>query len=53
MFWRLNTGFLVAGMVAFGGYLAAKKDLPRTVRVLNVCAVVVAAMITIQGLLMP
>ena len=53
MFWRLNICAFVAGMVAFGAYLAAKKDLARTMGVLNVCVVVAAVAITLQGLLMP
>ena len=53
MFWRLNIGAFVAGMVAMGVYPAAKTNLPQTMRVLNVCTVVVAVMIGVQGIFMP
>ncbi len=53
MFWRLNIGVFVAGMVAFPAYMAARADLTRTLRVLYVCSLVVAAMIGFQGLFMP
>jgi hypothetical protein len=53
MFWRLWIGVYVAGMVAPLVYLAAKSDLPRTMRVLGTCVIVVAVMVGVQGLLMP
>jgi hypothetical protein len=53
MFWRLNVGAYVAGMVAMLTYVAATRDLARTVRALSVAVVVAAAMSAIQGLFMP
>lgn len=53
MFWRLSVGAYVAGMTAPLVYLAARKDLARTVRVLSVAVVVVAGANLVQGLLMP
>ncbi len=53
MFWRLAVGAYVAGMVAPVAYAAARKDQARTMRVLSGCVVVVAALIGLQGLLMP
>lgn len=53
MFWRLGVGVYVAGMVAVLAYMAARANLARTVRVLGTTVVVVAAMIGLQGLLMP
>jgi hypothetical protein len=40
-------------MIALGTYRAAKADLARTMRVLNVCVIVVAVMIGVQGVFMP
>jgi hypothetical protein len=53
MSWRLWIGVYIAGMVAPLVYLAAKTDLPRTMRVLGTCVIVVAVMVGVQGLLMP
>jgi hypothetical protein len=53
MFWRLNVGAFVAGIVAPGAYFAASRDLARTMRMLNVCVLAAAAMIMVQGLFMP
>ncbi len=53
MFWRLGVGLYVAGMVAPFGFLVARADMQRAVRVLTGGAVVVAAMITLQGLFLP
>jgi hypothetical protein len=53
MFWRLGIGVYVAGMVAPLAYVAARKDQARTLRVLSGCVLAVAAMIGLQGLLLP
>jgi hypothetical protein len=53
MFWRLSIGGYFAGMVAFVVYLAARRNLARTIQTLDVLVLVVAAMITVQGLLLP
>ena len=53
MFWRLGIGAYVAGMVTPLAYLAAREDLARTMRVLSGCVLATAAMIGVQGLLMP
>ncbi len=53
MFWRVDIGLYVAGMVAILAYAAARRDLPRTTRVLSVSVLVVGAMAAVQGLLMP
>jgi len=53
MFWRLAIAGYVAGMVAPLAYIAARRDLARTTRVLCASVFVVGAMIGIQGLLMP
>ncbi|MGO8993042.1 MAG: hypothetical protein ACLQVI_06925 [Polyangiaceae bacterium] len=53
MFWRLTAAGYVAGMVATLAYVAARRDLARTTRVLCASVFVVGAMIGIQGLLMP
>ncbi len=53
MFWRLGVGVYVAGMVSVLAYMAASRDLVRTIRVLYVGVFVVGAMIGVQGLLMP
>jgi hypothetical protein len=53
MFWRLAIGTYFAGMVVPLGYVAARLDLTRTMRVLSVLAYVVAALITVQGLCLP
>jgi len=53
MFWRLGVAGYVAGMVGALAYLAARRDLPRTIQVLCTSVLVVGAMIGVQGLLMP
>jgi hypothetical protein len=53
MFWRLGIGVYVAGMVAPLVYLAARRDLARTTRALSASVLVVGALISIQGLLLP
>jgi hypothetical protein len=53
MFWRLNIGAYVAGMATPLLYMAADWNLARTVRVLSASVFAVAAMIAIQGLLLP
>ncbi len=53
MFWRLGIGSYVAGMVAFGVYFLARRDLARTVRVVGVATLVVGAIIAVQGLFLP
>ena len=53
MFWRLNVGLFIAGMVAFPAALAARRNLERTLRVLLVMAQVAAVMIALQGILLP
>jgi len=53
MFWRLAIGAYVGGLVAPLAYVAARKDLARTMRVLGACVLPVAILIGVQGLLMP
>ncbi len=53
MFWRLLIGTYAAGMVAPLVFTVATRDLARTIKVLSVAALVVAAMIGGQGLLLP
>ena len=53
MFWRLAVGGYIAGMIVPLGYVAARKDLARTMRALELIVVVVAVMIGVQGLFMP
>jgi hypothetical protein len=53
MFWRLTAAVYVAGMVAPLAYIAARRDLARTTRALEVSVFVVGAMIGVQGLFMP
>jgi hypothetical protein len=53
MFWRLAVGVYVAGMVAPLVYMAARRDLGRTMRVLSMSVLVVGAIVGVQGLLMP
>jgi hypothetical protein len=53
MFWRLGIGAYVGGMVAPLAYVAARRDPARSLRVLSGCVLAVAAMIGLQGLLMP
>lgn len=53
MFWRMGIGAYVAGMVAFATYFLARRDLARTANAVAVAAWVVAAMIAVQGSLLP
>jgi hypothetical protein len=53
MFWRINIGLYVAGMLAPLVYLAARRDLDRTLRVLEKTLVVCATLAVVQGVLMP
>jgi hypothetical protein len=53
VFWRVGIAGYVAGMVAPLAYLAASRNLRRFTRVLCTSVFVVAALIGIQGLLMP
>jgi hypothetical protein len=53
MFWRLGVGAYAAGMVAPLAFVAARANLQRTVRVVCGAAMVVAGLITFQGLLLP
>jgi hypothetical protein len=53
MFWRLWIGAYMAGMVTPLAYVAARKNLGATVRVLSVAVVVIAGASLAQGLLMP
>ena len=53
MFWRLWIGAYMAGMVTPLAYVAARKNLGATVRVLSVAVVVIAGASLVQGLLMP
>jgi hypothetical protein len=53
MFWRLAVSLYIAGMLAPLAYLAAKRNLPRTMRVLATSVLVVAAMVGVQGVLLP
>jgi hypothetical protein len=53
MFWRLGIGSYLGGMVAFGVYFLARRDLARVVRGLVLASVVVAALASFQGLFLP
>ena len=53
MFWRVGIGSYAGGMVAFATYFAAVKRIELVVRAVSIAAVVVAAMIGLQGLLLP
>jgi hypothetical protein len=53
MFWRLAIGAYVAAMVAPLVYVAARRNLARTLRLLCACVLPVAILIGAQGLLMP
>src|SRR5437868_4265502 len=53
MFWRLGVGAYVAGMVLPLAYFAARADLLKTMRVVAASAVVIAALVAGQGLLLP
>jgi len=53
MFWRLAVGTYVAGMIAPLAWVAARRDLARTLKALEILVVVVAAWIGVQGLFLP
>jgi hypothetical protein len=53
MFWRIAIGLYIAPVVGVGGYGLARRDLARTMRLLYVASLVVAAMIGAQGLMLP
>jgi hypothetical protein len=53
MFWRLSTAAFAAGLVAPVAYLAARRALRRTLEVLSVLTVAVAALTIVQGTLLP
>jgi hypothetical protein len=53
MFWRLGIGTYAAGMVAPLAFLGARANLQRAVQVVTTGAVVVAAMIAVQGIFLP
>lgn len=53
MFWRLGIGLYAAGLIAPFAFMAARRDLPRTMRVLGTLTVIVAVMISVQGALLP
>ena len=53
MFWRLAIGGYLAGMAAPLAYLAARRDLARTMRALHVLVLVAGAMLVVQGLALP
>ena len=53
MFWRLGIGGYLAGMLATFVFLAARRDLTRTMRVLSASVLVVGALCLVQGLFLP
>jgi hypothetical protein len=53
MFWRLAVGGYMAAMIGPVAYVAARRDLRRTVKTLEVLLVVVAGMLGVQGLALP
>ncbi len=53
MFWRLAVGAYLAGMAAPLVYVAATRDLARTLKALNVAVLVVGALLFVQGTLLP
>jgi hypothetical protein len=53
MFWRVAIALYVAPVVGAGVYYLARRDLQRTMRLLYAACLVVAAMIGVQGLLLP
>jgi hypothetical protein len=53
MFWRLGVAAYVAGMVAPLAYGLAQRDLARMVRALPVLGAVAAALLALQGALLP
>lgn len=53
MFWRLGIGVYVAGMVAPMVLLAARSDLARTIRGVEIALGIAAVALALQGLLLP
>jgi hypothetical protein len=53
LFWRLAIASYVAGLVAPMAYLAARRDIVKTSRVLGTTLLVVGVLAGIQGLLVP
>jgi hypothetical protein len=53
MFWRLAVGVYTGGMVAPLVYLAARRDLVRTLRMLHVAVLVAGVLLLVQGLALP
>ena len=53
MFWRLLVAVYVAGMLGPLVFMAARRDLGRTARVLSASVLVVGAIAGLQGLFMP
>jgi dolichyl-phosphate-mannose--protein O-mannosyl transferase len=53
MYWRLAVAAYVGGMVAPLVYLAARRDLLRTLRALEAMVLVAAALLFVQGTLLP
>jgi hypothetical protein len=53
MFWRLSVAGYAAGMVAPVAYFVARRWLVRTAFAISTLALVVAAMVMVQGLALP
>lgn len=53
MFWRLGVGVYVGGMVGLGAAWAARRDLARTSRVVAAAIWAVAALATVQAVVLP
>lgn len=53
MFWRLGIGAYAAGMTAPLAFFAARANVERTVTALAHAAMVIAAMIALQGIFLP
>ena len=53
LFWRLWVSVYIAGMLAPLAYLAATRNLSRTMRVLGASVIVVSVMIGAQGVFLP
>ena len=53
LFWRIGIALYVAGMVAPLAYLAARRDVAKSLRVLYPCLLVAGASIAVQGVFMP
>ena len=53
LFWRLTLGGILAVLTWPLAYVAARYDLVRTFRTLEILVVAVALLVTVQGLLLP